>query len=318
MDLPLFAKLRRVGFGLTLLLLAGCAEVAANIPSNVLDMPLSHTQQVRSAADPVPVGTEAPLALPVSAVPAAMGMEATPAPPPVVPPDPIIRIESIGRSEEGRSIRVYKFGDGPRIVLGIGAIHGGYEWNTAAAVNALINHYQIRPSEIPPGTSLWLIPAANPDGMQRGHKLVGRFNSRRVDLNRNFDCQWEPTAVLGEYSVYPGEAPFSEAESRALRDFVEDARPAVVVFYHSQAGTTSTGSCAPPTAKTLEAARLVAEKTGYTYYPDNFYPVSGDATGYFNMMGLAAIEVELYTREDIDWSETLAGMQALLQWAAEQ
>lgn len=55
------------------------------------------------------------------------------------------------------------------------------------------------------------IPVANPSGFN----VTGRYNSRGVDINRNFDYNFpeNPSAVFGT-------APFSEVESQYIRDMV--------------------------------------------------------------------------------------------------
>lgn len=68
-----------------------------------------------------------------------------------------------------------------------------------------------------------VLPLANPDGGTRGT----RYNARGVDLNRNCDCHWR--AASEEPS---GAAPWSEPESRALRDFILAWLPAKIVSLH--------------------------------------------------------------------------------------
>lgn len=56
-----------------------------------------------------------------------------------------------------------------------------------------------------------VLPVMNPWGVQNH----SRYNGRDVDLNRNFDCNWE-----GYASEHKGTAPFSEAESYAISTFI--------------------------------------------------------------------------------------------------
>ena len=58
--------------------------------------------------------------------------------------------------------------------------------------------------------SIDFIPYANPDGTIQ----FTRYNGNRVNLNRNFDVLW------GLTRENPGPSPFSENESRAIRDLV--------------------------------------------------------------------------------------------------
>jgi Zinc carboxypeptidase len=68
-----------------------------------------------------------------------------------------------------------------------------------------------------------VLPLANPDG----YKLGTRYNARGVDLNRNCGFNWRP-----ESGEPPGPEPWSEPESRALRDFILAWRPAKIVSLH--------------------------------------------------------------------------------------
>ena len=68
-----------------------------------------------------------------------------------------------------------------------------------------------------------VLPLANPDG----YKLGTRYNARGVDLNRNCGCNWSAAS-----EEPPGPAPWSEPESRALRDFILVRRPAKIVSLH--------------------------------------------------------------------------------------
>jgi hypothetical protein len=113
------------------------------------------------------------------------------------------------------------------------------------------------PRHLPPAITLHIIPAANPDGIHRivGHNnrftaddisgdiFPGRFNANDVDLNRNWDCDWQPTAVWRNQPVSAGEYPFSEPENQYLRDFIEAQRPLVVIFYHSVFDAIFTAGC---------------------------------------------------------------------------
>lgn len=51
----------------------------------------------------------------------------------------------------------------------------------------------------------------NPWGVQNH----SRYNGRDVDLNRNFDCKWSESTDANK-----GSEVFSEAESQAIRDFI--------------------------------------------------------------------------------------------------
>ncbi|MDP8232538.1 MAG: M14 family zinc carboxypeptidase [Candidatus Zophobacter franzmannii] len=117
---------------------------------------------------------------------------------------------------------------------------------SSASVQQFVDNYEI-----------WFIPLLNPDG----HKLVideydvwWRKNIRDndndneisppsntgyatdgVDLNRNYGWHW---GLLGSsdndyYATYHGTEAFSEPETQAFRDFLEEKRPVAGLSYHS-------------------------------------------------------------------------------------
>ncbi|HLK92398.1 MAG TPA: M14 family zinc carboxypeptidase [Polyangia bacterium] len=114
----------------------------------------------------------------------------------------------IGRSSLGRPIFGRRFGGPGAPLLVMGGIHG----DEPASVDALLELAGRLGAGTPP---LWLIPAANPDGL-----LAGRKNSARdVDLNRNFPARSFAAAHAPGY--FPGPAPLSEPETRAIAAVVE-------------------------------------------------------------------------------------------------
>ncbi|MBI3361190.1 MAG: hypothetical protein HY023_08775 [Chloroflexi bacterium] len=223
--------------------------------------------------------------------------------------------QTIGYSVQGHPIMAYTVGWGTRPVVIIGGIHGGSEWATTDLVATAAEYFRLHAADIPPPLNLVFIPSANPDSLAVCHTRAGRFNAHQVDLNRNWDCGWKATSKWNETTVSGGSAPFSEPETQALRDYLLGLRPALVVFYHSKAGTVGAGVCAESLPASEEAARLVAKTTGYSYIDWSFYEVSGDAVGYLNQQGIPAIEIELWTHSNMDWEINLAGMRAIMEWA---
>jgi len=112
--------------------------------------------------------------------------------------------------------------------------------------------------------AIWFIPTANPEGLSvvmdpaapdnsyrknkkdANHDGIFNFDPRvgydddGVDPNRNFGFNWihgdayhQSEGVTEPYDYFRGEAPFSEAESRALRDFAYTYKPIYSIVWHS-------------------------------------------------------------------------------------
>ena len=143
---------------------------------------------------------------------------------------------SIGKTVFGREIYAVRCGEGAPVGVAVYAIHGR-EFITAKLA---FEQYKIGVIG-----SVWLIPLVNADGallsqvgltsapVYERKKLravngnsedfsLWKANGRGVDLNVNFDADWGK-GVRNVFSVGPenfvGETPFSEPESRALREF---------------------------------------------------------------------------------------------------
>ncbi len=87
--------------------------------------------------------------------------------------------------------------------------------------------------------SVYFIPAVNIDGIKKclsGYPLY-KANIRGVDLNVNFDAGWgkgEKNLFTAGQENFVGEKPFSESETKALRDFTLSIMPDMTISYHSK------------------------------------------------------------------------------------
>jgi protein MpaA len=99
----------------------------------------------------------------------------------------------------------------------VGTVHG----NEPAGRAVVDNLRRVRP---PPGTALWLIEDANPDGSAAGT----RHTSAGVDLNRNFPYRWRHQDGVYE----SGSGPASEPETQVLQRFIRRERPRITLWYH--------------------------------------------------------------------------------------
>lgn len=248
---------------------------------------------------------------------------------PVAAPTSVVSV--IGTSVQGRSIEVHNFGpESDTYLLFVGGVHGGYEWNSVLLAYELIDHLNSNPELIPEGVRVGIVPSANPDGVfevigkegrfgfgdvpeAAGAGGAGRFNANSVDLNRNFDCKWQPESTWRGQVVSAGTAPFSEPEAAALRDLVLDSQPSAVVFWHSQASAVYASECFNGILpETLAIMNLYANTAGYQAVESfDAYPITGDAEGWLASIGIPAITVELSTHETLEWSKNLPAVLAL-------
>jgi murein peptide amidase A len=125
--------------------------------------------------------------------------------------------EVVGRSVQGRPIILTRRGDpaAPRKVLAVGCIHG----NEPAGRGILADLMLASPAA---DTQLLLVRDMNPDGFAH-HQ---RANAHGVDLNRNSPEHWAGA----------GARPWSEPETRAIRDLILRERPTVSLYYHQPFG----------------------------------------------------------------------------------
>ena len=146
--------------------------------------------------------------------------------------------EVIGHSVEGRPITVTRVGDADatRRILVVGCIHGN-----EAAGRGIVE--DLGRSSATPDTELLLVRDLNPDGF--AHRV--RTNAHGVDLNRNSPEHWAGA----------GARPWSEPETRAIRDLILRERPALSLYYHQPFGLVDV-----PEGGSPQAARKYAELTG--------------------------------------------------------
>ncbi len=166
----------------------------------------------------------------------------------------LFRVETIGKTWEERDIICVTLSDGmadadekPALFY-TGTIHArewiGIELALAYARYVIENiDYDPQLRTLLRRATFYMVPCANPDGFEysRNHFSFWRKNRRQnadgsygVDLNRNFSVGFTPNKNTTS-NVYSGPEPFSEPETRALRDFVL-AHPNITIAldYHSQ------------------------------------------------------------------------------------
>jgi hypothetical protein len=157
-------------------------------------------------------------------------------------------LECIGQTQQyQKDIYAFKLSDNAKIreeepkVLISAAIHGNEIMGTEvclALLEELLRNYN-RKKQITGfvnSLEIWFIPVINVDGYDIATKLnpSWRKNGRGVDLNRNFDYNWETSGNSDPTSrYYRGTAPFSEKETRILAEFVKEHKFVFSITYHS-------------------------------------------------------------------------------------
>ena len=241
--------------------------------------------------------------------------------------------EIIGTSVQGRKIESYTYGTSTKKLVFVGGVHGGYEWNSILLAYQFKDYLDQNPTSIPAGLSVIVIPNLNPDGVFRVTKKEGRFaiadvststliqesgrfNANSVDLNRNFDCKWQPKSTWRSKEVDAGTAAFSEPEASAFRNFISVAKPSAVVFWHSQSNTVYASQCNNGILpQTLDIMNAYSQAS---LYPDvqtfDAYVTTGAADDWLASINIPAITVELKTHETVEFERNLAGVKALFEY----
>lgn len=196
----------------------------------------------------------------------------------------ITELITIGKSaKEGTEIKAIRLGKGNKNILINGGHHGREALTTilildqldylaeAYTNNETIKGYNVR--ALLNTVSIWFVPLLNPDGADLALSTLPHWkaNGRGVDLNRNYPALYA-TIKLSKApgsEGYPGEAPFSETETQALRDLCYEKDFQSAIAYHSagqiiywwyhQKGEVQ--------AKSAELAGILSQMTGYALVP---------------------------------------------------
>lgn len=229
----------------------------------------------------------------------------------------LISTQVIGQSVDGRNLIALKLGKGS-IEITANASHHAREHMTtnvlmemidqyayAYTTNSHFSNYPVR--NILDKVSIWFVPMVNPDGVtlvQKGPSSAKnpqnviainggsknfsswKANIRGVDLNRQYDANWpnivnDPGKPSSEN--YKGPAPFSESESKAMRDFVLAHPFEAGIAYHSSGeiiywSFKQTGS---EFYRDQALAKKVSQMTGYSLGPVRKNPSGGGFTDWF-------------------------------------
>ena len=252
----------------------------------------------------------------------------------------LIDVIKIGTTFEGRDIVLVKISqnvekaDEKPAMLYTGSIHAR-EWIGNELALKFIE-YVTENQHVDPQleksleeATIYMVPCLNPDGFEysRKHYSFWRKNRRvnhdgtiGVDLNRNFSIGWTKNPNTSS-NIYGGEAPFSEAETRAIKEFVDTHENITVAFdYHSQ------GNVFFPAHKFLHEAEIngtdlnalcanmndeISKVTGRRYGIHRGKPpaqlIAGSGREYYYSKGIIATVVEVGTKNIPDYMKVMSG-----------
>ena len=150
---------------------------------------------------------------------------------------PDLRLEDEGRSSDGRPIYSLNVGDESNPTMYFGAAIHGWEWENSYGLLRLAEVLCENPNVEGLNTSelhFKMLPVQNPGGFDR----FTRQNSRGVDLNRNFDCNWDAFHYAQDVRTpwdynYMGTEPASERETRIIQRLIDRCRPLCVIDFHT-------------------------------------------------------------------------------------
>ncbi|OHD24827.1 MAG: hypothetical protein A2Y34_08315 [Spirochaetes bacterium GWC1_27_15] len=215
---------------------------------------------------------------------------------------------TIGYSLKKRPIDVYKFGEGKQLLFILAGIHGNEE-NTMKTAYFIIEKLKENKIDIGENKSVWIIPETNPDGLARGRRL----NDNNVDLNRNFDTSnWKPHYTFFNNLLSCGKFPFSEVESKVLRDLfieIKDHYTIVVLTLHSSGNAIIPGNESYFNERILN---YVSDNSTY-FFNSVGYDANGDLTCWLSeKLKIASLTIEFKTKRKTEVSEIaniISGLQ---------
>ena len=190
---------------------------------------------------------------------------------------------SIGKSLENRDIFCFKIGTGDAGAVFAAGFHA-LEYLTVPALLSFADKF-LNMIQYHNRISAYFVPSVNPDGIEIAvnglnpknpyHKdiinSVGiidfknawQANAAGVDINHNFNAQWQKICDKCAPTRYGGEFPHSEPETRAVASLLTKIKPELFVAFHSQGKEIYYDFNGLENKCAKENAEFVAKKCGY-------------------------------------------------------
>ncbi len=236
----------------------------------------------------------------------------------------LAKVYTLGTSLEGRNIYALKISDYVSLdedepeVLFLGC-HHAREW-ISVEVPYLLAKYLLENSAADPAvrrlvneSEIWIVPLVNPDGLEytihyyrywRKNRRLNSDGTYGIDINRNYGYAWgidnSGSSPLPGSEIYRGPAPFSEPETRAIRDLFLQKSFRAMISYHSysQVILYPWGYTTAPTDKDRVLDEIAAGMAA----------LMQPANGRFYEYGQAAASLYLTNGDTTDWTFGIAGI----------
>ena len=190
---------------------------------------------------------------------------------------------SIGKTELGHDIFCFSIGGG-RIRAVFSAAYHGLEYLTSAALLEFASEY-VSMKKYHDRIGVYFIPMVNPDGVdiavngldpqntmhQELIKNVGildftkvwQANAAGVDINHNFNANWDSISSSPAPSKYGGKYPHSERETQAMAKLLSIIQPELFIAFHSQGKEIYYDFNGMESERSEKTAKAIARKCGY-------------------------------------------------------
>ena len=158
----------------------------------------------------------------------------------------------------------------------------------------------------------------NPDGEARSHSADGRANANGVDLNRNWDADWQASwprsGCWNLRHTTAGPYPGSEPETQALMNFIISHNIEAMISYHSAAlGILPSGD--PYHPDSVRLAEAISYVSPYRYPPiDNGCRYTGTLVDWALKQGIVGVDLELRDHVHTEFDINLKVLSLLLNW----
>lgn len=195
----------------------------------------------------------------------------------------MVEMVNVGKSVEGRPFNALYVGNRDRMIALIGAVHVS-ESGPELILGAL-EHLLEEKSELLKEVGIAALPCSSLDRrdymLRTGYTLYLRKNANGVDINRNFDVNWDTVQIFGKErsdnpkdQIYRGTAPMSEPEAQAIAKMVNESKPYALFSFHA-VGSLSNGlflgsSYANDDPELAQLCRQVGKIYAQKMYPEHW------------------------------------------------